>query len=135
MKIARAPRLRRSDGSVAAWFVHLLIRYAAAWSQHDDIEQRLSQDDRGRRSRDGLRGRSGGCGAGGGVTPVDGGVAGGTTVPINDSPDLQLDPRVSGDLAVDTDMSQTLGQIRYLDFVNGVDQPFPARRTSTRSGM
>src|SRR5262245_10311525 len=67
-----------------------------------------------------------GAGTAEALTPVDGGDAVGVTIAINTGGGEQLDPRVSGDLAVYTDASQTLGQIRFYDFITGVDGLLPA---------
>lgn len=61
------------------------------------------------------------------VTPANGGMVGGSTIAVDNSPGDQLDPHVSGDLAAYTDASNPFGHpiIRYYDFANPVS-PNPA---------
>jgi hypothetical protein len=60
-------------------------------------------------------------GAAMGVTPLDGGTVGGTTVAVDDTAGDQLDPHVSGDLAAYTDAADpALALIRYYDFLSAV---------------
>jgi hypothetical protein len=58
------------------------------------------------------------------LTPANGGMAGGTTVTINNGMGDQTDPHVNGDLAVYTHSNGT-SQIRYFDFVTTNDNAVP----------
>jgi Tol biopolymer transport system component len=60
-----------------------------------------------------------------GLTPASGGLAGGTTITINNGLGDQTDPHVNGNLAVYTN-SNGSSQIRYYDFVTTNDNPVPA---------
>src|SRR5262245_52884574 len=55
------------------------------------------------------------------VIPLNGGMAGGTRVTINNGAGDQTDPHVSGDLAVYSDISSY--SIRYYSFLTGIDLP------------
>jgi hypothetical protein len=59
-----------------------------------------------------------------GITPANGGLAGGTTVTINHGLGDQTDPHVNGDLAVYTDANGST-QIRYYNFVTTADNAIP----------
>ena len=58
------------------------------------------------------------------LTPVNGGMAGGTTITINNGVGDQTDPHVNGDLAVYTDANGS-SQIRYYNFVTTSDNAVP----------
>lgn len=60
-----------------------------------------------------------------GLTPANGGLAGGTIITINNGPGDQTDPHVNGNLAVYTDANGS-SQIRYYDFVTTADNAIPA---------
>ena len=59
-----------------------------------------------------------------GLTPASGGLAGGTTITINNGLGDQTDPHVNGNLAVYTN-SNGSSQIRYYDFVTTADNAIP----------
>ena len=62
-----------------------------------------------------------------GLTPANGGSAGGTTITIDNGPGDQTDPHVNGNLAVYT----TPTGIRYYDFVSTIDSPVPTGAVGT----
>ena len=59
------------------------------------------------------------------IVPINGGMAPGTTVVINNGPGDQTDPHVSGSIAVYTDLNPGSGVVRYFNFATGVDLPIP----------
>jgi hypothetical protein len=69
----------------------------------------------------------------GAVTPVDGGAAGGTTVPVNAGAGDQTDPHVSGDLVTYTDVNS--GTVRYHDLRSGTDLAVPGSDVDTLSDI
>jgi len=66
-----------------------------------------------------------------GLTPANGGLAGGTTITIDNGPGDQTDPHVNGDLAVYTD-SNPPSQIRYYDFVTLANNAVPSGPAGSR---
>src|SRR5258708_21609920 len=61
------------------------------------------------------------------LTPTNGGLAGGTTITIDNSSGHQTDPHVNGDLAVYTNNNT---QIRYYDFVTLANNAVPGAASS-----
>lgn len=59
------------------------------------------------------------------IVPINGGMAPGTTVVVNNGPGDQTDPHVSGSIAVYTDLNPGSGVVRYFNFATGVDLPIP----------
>ncbi len=59
------------------------------------------------------------------IVPINGGMAPGTTIVINNGLGDQTDPHVSGSIAAYNDLNPGSGVVRYFNFTSGVDLPIP----------
>ena len=61
------------------------------------------------------------------IVPINGGMAPGTTVVVNNGPGDHTNPHVSGQIAVYMDLNPGSGVVRYFNFTTGIDLAIPGQ--------